>query len=255
MRRRRCRSCIGRCATRSTGCRRPPRSSSPMTGRSDGSGAALDDLAAADPRVRVLHLSRNYGQTAALMAAIQIQHRRRRDPDGRRRPERSGRHPAAARQSSTRATTSSPAGARSAQDAALTRTAALGHRQLADLDALCACHCTITAAPSRPIAARWSRTCASTARCTASSRSTPPGRARASPNSPVAHHPRRFGKSKYGLGRIARVHARPVDRLLHRPRLRPADPVFRQARLWLSQHSRRPSSPGRWSSNTARTSR
>src|SRR4029078_5553789 len=28
-------------------------------------------LAAKDPRVRVLHLSRNYGQTAALMAAIQ----------------------------------------------------------------------------------------------------------------------------------------------------------------------------------------
>jgi glycosyltransferase involved in cell wall biosynthesis len=40
-------------------------------GSSDGSAAALDDLAESDPRVRVLHLSRNYGQTAALMAAIQ----------------------------------------------------------------------------------------------------------------------------------------------------------------------------------------
>jgi glycosyltransferase involved in cell wall biosynthesis len=40
-------------------------------GSTDGSAAALDDLAESDPRVRVLHLSRNYGQTAALMAAIQ----------------------------------------------------------------------------------------------------------------------------------------------------------------------------------------
>src|SRR6266446_8227627 len=40
-------------------------------GSKDGSAAALDALAESDPRVRVLHLSRNYGQTAALMAAIQ----------------------------------------------------------------------------------------------------------------------------------------------------------------------------------------
>src|ERR1700736_5279767 len=40
-------------------------------GSKDGSGAALDSIAEGDPRVRVLHLSRNYGQTAALMAAIQ----------------------------------------------------------------------------------------------------------------------------------------------------------------------------------------
>ena len=40
-------------------------------GSRDGSAAMLDGLARSDPRVRVLHLSRNYGQTAALMAAIQ----------------------------------------------------------------------------------------------------------------------------------------------------------------------------------------
>jgi glycosyltransferase involved in cell wall biosynthesis len=39
-------------------------------GSKDGSAAALDAIAESDPRVRVLHLSRNYGQTAALMAAI-----------------------------------------------------------------------------------------------------------------------------------------------------------------------------------------
>jgi glycosyltransferase involved in cell wall biosynthesis len=39
-------------------------------GSKDGSAAALDAIAEGDPRVRVLHLSRNYGQTAALMAAI-----------------------------------------------------------------------------------------------------------------------------------------------------------------------------------------
>lgn len=40
-------------------------------GSRDGSAALLDELAASDPRVRVLHFCRNYGQTAALMAAIQ----------------------------------------------------------------------------------------------------------------------------------------------------------------------------------------
>jgi dolichol-phosphate mannosyltransferase len=40
-------------------------------GSTDGSGAALDGLAHSDPRVQVLHLKRNYGQTAALMAAFQ----------------------------------------------------------------------------------------------------------------------------------------------------------------------------------------
>jgi glycosyltransferase involved in cell wall biosynthesis len=40
-------------------------------GSIDGSADRLDAIAATDPRVRVLHMSRNYGQTAALMAAIQ----------------------------------------------------------------------------------------------------------------------------------------------------------------------------------------
>jgi glycosyltransferase involved in cell wall biosynthesis len=40
-------------------------------GSRDGSAETLDALAATDPRVRVLHLARNRGQTAALMAGIQ----------------------------------------------------------------------------------------------------------------------------------------------------------------------------------------
>jgi glycosyltransferase involved in cell wall biosynthesis len=40
-------------------------------GSNDGSGAMLDELAHADSRVQVLHFRRNYGQTAALMAAFQ----------------------------------------------------------------------------------------------------------------------------------------------------------------------------------------
>jgi len=40
-------------------------------GSQDGSADTLDELAAADPRVRVVHLTRNRGQTAALMAGIQ----------------------------------------------------------------------------------------------------------------------------------------------------------------------------------------
>ena len=40
-------------------------------GSTDGSASLLDELAADDPRVRVVHLRRNYGQTAAIMAGIQ----------------------------------------------------------------------------------------------------------------------------------------------------------------------------------------
>ena len=39
-------------------------------GSQDGSDKALDALAAKDPRVKVVHFRRNYGQTAAMMAGI-----------------------------------------------------------------------------------------------------------------------------------------------------------------------------------------
>ncbi len=39
-------------------------------GSTDGTGDLLDELAAANPRCRIVHLRRNYGQTAALMAGI-----------------------------------------------------------------------------------------------------------------------------------------------------------------------------------------
>ncbi len=41
-------------------------------GSRDGSAAVLDRLAAADPRARVVHFVRNYGQTAALTAGIRL---------------------------------------------------------------------------------------------------------------------------------------------------------------------------------------
>src|SRR5882724_323578 len=41
-------------------------------GSTDASPRLLDRLAADDPQVRIVHLRRNYGQTAALMAAIQF---------------------------------------------------------------------------------------------------------------------------------------------------------------------------------------
>src|SRR5215471_19259027 len=40
-------------------------------GSEDGSGAILDGLASAEPRFKVVHLRRNFGQTAALMAAVE----------------------------------------------------------------------------------------------------------------------------------------------------------------------------------------
>ena len=39
-------------------------------GSTDGTSAALDELAASDSRVKVVHFRRNYGQTAAMMAGI-----------------------------------------------------------------------------------------------------------------------------------------------------------------------------------------
>jgi glycosyltransferase involved in cell wall biosynthesis len=39
-------------------------------GSTDGTPAALDELAASDSRVKVVHFRRNYGQTAAMMAGI-----------------------------------------------------------------------------------------------------------------------------------------------------------------------------------------
>ena len=79
-------------------------------GSRDGSAATLDSIACSDPRVRVLHLSRNYGQTAALMAAIQNSSGDviiPMDADGQNDPaDIRGSSP-----SSPRGTTSSPAGA------------------------------------------------------------------------------------------------------------------------------------------------
>lgn len=40
-------------------------------GSSDGSGTVLDGLSQSDPRIQVVHFRRNYGQTAALMAGFQ----------------------------------------------------------------------------------------------------------------------------------------------------------------------------------------
>jgi len=39
-------------------------------GSTDGSGRVLDDIAAADARFRIVHFRRNFGQTAAIMAAL-----------------------------------------------------------------------------------------------------------------------------------------------------------------------------------------
>lgn len=172
-------------------------------GSKDGSGRLLDELAAADPRVRVLHLSRNYGQTAALMAAIQNSTGDvivPMDGDGQNDPADIPRLLAKLAEgydvvSGWRSTR---------QDNRLTRRlpsvlanrliSALLHVRLHDYG------CTLKAYRREvvedvrlygemhrfiPVYAAWEG-----ARVT---------------ELEVAHHPRRFGKSKYGLGRIARV--------------------------------------------------
>ncbi len=57
-------------------------------GSTDGSSAVLDGLAHSDARVQVLHLRRNYGQTAALMAGFQHSTGDVDGSDGRRWSER-----------------------------------------------------------------------------------------------------------------------------------------------------------------------
>jgi glycosyltransferase involved in cell wall biosynthesis len=172
-------------------------------GSKDGSPAALDDIAAADPRVRVIHLSRNFGQTAALMAAIQNASGDvviPMDGDGQNDPADIPR--LLAKLDEGYDVVSGWRVAR--EDAALTRRlpsvvanwliSTLLHVPLHDYG------CTMKAYRREvledvrlygemhrfiPIYAAWEG-----ARVTELA---------------VAHHPRRYGVSKYGLGRIARV--------------------------------------------------
>ena len=172
-------------------------------GSKDGSATALDSIAEGDPRVRVLHLSRNYGQTAALMAAIRNSTGDviiPMDGDGQNDPDDIPRLLAKLAEGYDLVS-----GWRTArQDDALTRRlpsvianrliSAVLHVPLHDYG------CTLKAYRREvvedvrlygemhrfiPIYAAWEG-----ARVTELA---------------VAHHPRRFGRSKYGIGRVARV--------------------------------------------------
>jgi glycosyltransferase involved in cell wall biosynthesis len=171
-------------------------------GSRDGSAAALDGFAEGDPRVRVLHLSRNYGQTAALMAAIQNSTGDviiPMDGDGQNDPADIPRLIAKLAEGYDVVS-----GWRTARHDALTRRlpsvianrliSALLHVPLHDYG------CTLKAYRREvvedvrlygemhrfiPIYAAWEG-----ARVT---------------ELVVTHHPRRFGHSKYGIGRVARV--------------------------------------------------
>jgi glycosyltransferase involved in cell wall biosynthesis len=172
-------------------------------GSKDGSAQLLDEFAAADRRVRVLHLARNYGQTAALMAGIQNSTGDvviPMDGDGQNDPADIPRLLDKLAEGFDVVS-----GWRQArQDRALTRRlpsvvanrliSALLHVRLHDYG------CTLKAYRREvvedvrlygemhrfiPIYAAWEG-----ARVT---------------ELPVTHHPRRFGKSKYGFGRVSRV--------------------------------------------------
>jgi dolichol-phosphate mannosyltransferase len=172
-------------------------------GSKDGSAAALDALAAADSRVRVVHLRRNYGQTAAIMAGIQhcggdviIAM----DADGQNDP--SDIAPLMAKLDEGFDVVSG--WRREREDKALSRKlpSVIANRLISTLLGV-PLHdygCTLKAYRREviedvrlygemhrfiPIYAFWEG-----ARVT---------------ELPVKHHPRKFGRSKYGLGRIARV--------------------------------------------------
>ena len=67
-------------------------------GSTDGTFAELEAVAAADPRVKVVRLRRNFGQTAATQAGLDAAAGDVDRHHGRRPAERPGRHPAAARE-------------------------------------------------------------------------------------------------------------------------------------------------------------
>jgi glycosyltransferase involved in cell wall biosynthesis len=172
-------------------------------GSRDGSAAVLDDLAAADPRVRVIHLARNYGQTAALMAGLQHSFGEiliAMDGDGQNDPGDIPRLLAKLGEGFDVVS----GWRRERQDRTVTRwfpsivanrlISALFHIRLHDFG------CTLKAYRREvledvrlygemhrfiPVYAAWEG-----ARVT---------------EIPVTHHPRRFGTSKYGFGRVPRV--------------------------------------------------
>ena len=172
-------------------------------GSTDGSAAALDAFAEGDRRVRVLHLSRNYGQTAALMAAIRNSSGDvviPMDGDGQNDPADIPRLLDKLAEgfdvvSGWRIKRDDNALSRRLPSVIANRLiSALLHVPLHDYG------CTLKAYRREvvenvrlygemhrfiPIYAAWEG-----ARVT---------------EIPVSHHPRRFGKSKYGIGRITRV--------------------------------------------------
>lgn len=172
-------------------------------GSHDGSALVLDQLAASDARVRVLHLRRNYGQTAALMAAIQNSTGEviiTMDGDGQNDPADIPRLLDKIAEgydvvSGWRARRADPALTRRAPSVVANwLISQLLRVRLHDFG------CTLKAYRREvvedvrlygemhrfiPIYAAWEG-----ARVT---------------EVPVMHHPRRFGRSKYGLGRVTRV--------------------------------------------------
>src|SRR5262249_14701809 len=172
-------------------------------GSSDGSGALLDGFAADDPRVRVLHLARNYGQTAALMAGIQNSTGDvviPMDGDGQNDPADIPR--LLAKLADGYDVVSGWRQAR--QDRALTRRlpSVVANRLISRLlrVRLHDYGCTLKA---------YRREVVEDVRLYGEMhRFIPIFAAREGARVteiPVAHHPRRYGESKYGLGRVARV--------------------------------------------------
>jgi glycosyltransferase involved in cell wall biosynthesis len=172
-------------------------------GSTDGSPELLDGLAREDPRITVVHLRRNYGQTAAMMAGIQrslgdvivpL------DADGQNDPADIGRLLAKLDEGFDVVS----GWRREREDKLLSRRlpSVLANRLISRLIGV-PLHdygCTLKAYRREviedvrlygemhrfiPIYAYWEG-----ARVT---------------ELPVRHHPRRFGRSKYGLGRVARV--------------------------------------------------
>ena len=107
--------CTARWSRRSTRSDGRTRSSWSTTEAKTRHIRASSSLAASDPDLKLVQLRRNFGQTAAMAAGFDHAAGRGDRADGRRPPERPGRHRAPASRRSTRATTSSAGGDRTAR--------------------------------------------------------------------------------------------------------------------------------------------
>ena len=172
-------------------------------GSTDGTAARLLEVRIPDPQhVRIASLRRNYGQTAALSAAFDLARGKVLVPiDGDRQNDPADIPPLLQRLDQGFDVVSN--WRRLSPGYVYDEEGPVVDRQSPDRGSR-VWSCMTSVAPSRPTAARSSKS-GYKAKCTASSRSSPPWQGTRVTKLVVSHRPRTAGRTKYGLGRTLNV--------------------------------------------------